>query len=108
MFSGFPLLNLPLLFQVVVPAMVMAKFLSVAQTNTSNNVETCAILAGKLARDSFRITHILVPKQSGTSDSCSTSNEEAIFEYQVRDAIICTAFLARNHSGGFPALGTSN
>lgn len=50
---------------ILVPAMVMGKFLSAAQANTSKNIETCAILAGKLASDRFRITHILLPKQQG-------------------------------------------
>ncbi len=45
--------------------LVMAKFLSVAQPNTAKNIETCAILAGKLEQDQFHITHILVPKQNG-------------------------------------------
>ena len=78
---------------VVVPSMAEGKFLSVAQPNTSRNVETCAILAGKLARDRFRITHLLVPKQSGTSDSCTTSNEEAIFEYQDKHELITLGWI---------------
>ena len=51
--------------EILVPSMVMAKFLSVAQPNTANNVETCAVLAGKLANNKFKITHVLVPKQKG-------------------------------------------
>lgn len=30
----------------------------------------------------FWITHLLIPKQKGTSDSCSTQNEEELFEVQ--------------------------
>lgn len=41
-----------------------------------NNIETCGILCGTLKRDCFTITHILVPKQTGTSDSCTSINEE--------------------------------
>jgi hypothetical protein len=120
---------------VSVPSMLMGKFESLADPNTQSNVETCGILAGKLAQNSFKITHLLIPKQSGihspsfctfsttrvsvkyfrshfilyqpnlrlrplsmaeklskckiifllilgTSDSCVTSGEEAIFEYQ--------------------------
>jgi len=78
---------------VVVPSMAEGKFLSVAQPNTSRNVETCAILAGKLSRDRFRITHLLVPKQTGTSDSCATSNEEAIFEFQDKHELITLGWI---------------
>lgn len=67
---------------VVIPSVLMEKFLSLAQTNTKNNVETCGILAGKLAANKFNITHVIVPKQNGTSDSCTTMNEEELFDYQ--------------------------
>ena len=79
--------------KMVVPAMAMGKFLSVAQANTSANRETCAILAGRLSRDCFRITHLLVPKQTGTSDSCTTSNEEAIFDYMDKHELIMLGWI---------------
>ena len=78
---------------VVVPSMAMGKFLSVAQSNTAKNVETCAILAGRLSRDRFRITHLLVPRQTGTSDSCATSNEESIFEFQDKHELITLGWI---------------
>lgn len=67
---------------VVVPSILMGKFLSLAQSNTKNNVETCGILAGKLAANKFSISNVIVPKQNGTSDSCTTMNEEELFDYQ--------------------------
>ena len=30
----------------------------------------------------FCITHLLIPKQTSTSDSCTTLSEEEIFEFQ--------------------------
>jgi len=91
--------------------MTMAKFLSVAHSNTSRNVETCAILAGKLSADQFRITHVLVPKQKGkkrqtttafvlglrnffhyspgTADSCTMSEDDLdLFDYQDKHDLI--------------------
>ena len=50
-----------------VPTMLMAKFLSLAEPNTASNVETCGILAGTLANNAFKITHLLIPKQRGAS-----------------------------------------
>ncbi|GAB6019634.1 hypothetical protein CHUAL_001197 [Chamberlinius hualienensis] len=67
---------------VIVPVSLMAKFLALAQPNTNRKVETCGILTGKLAKNKFTITHLIVPKQRGTSDSCATENEEEIFEIQ--------------------------
>lgn len=65
-----------------VPDDTMRKFLELARSNTDRNVETCGILAGKLQQHQLYITHIIIPKQNGTSDSCNTMNEEEIFDVQ--------------------------
>lgn len=57
-------------------------FLQLAKSNTAKNIETCGILAGSLAKNRLHITHIIIPKQHGTPDSCNTMNEEEIFEIQ--------------------------
>lgn len=67
---------------VVVPRDIVMKFLNVSEQNTQRNVETCGILSGKMERGSFYITHVLIPKQTGTPDSCSAENEEDLFEFQ--------------------------
>lgn len=67
---------------VKVPDDTMMKFLDVARSNTSKNVETCGILAGQLKQQQLHVTHVILPKQSGTSDSCNTMNEEEIFDIQ--------------------------
>jgi hypothetical protein len=63
---------------------LMEEFLSYARKNTSRGVETCGILAGRLlAGDStFAITTLIIPKQSGTTDTVQALNEEEIFEAQ--------------------------
>ena len=68
--------------KVVLPSSLSEDFLRAASSNTARNVETCGILAGKLSRNCFTISHVLIPKQNGTSDSCLTSNEEEVFEFQ--------------------------
>lgn len=65
-----------------VPDDTMKKFLELARSNTLKNVETCGILAGKLQQHQLYVTHVIIPKQSGTSDSCNTMNEEEIFDVQ--------------------------
>lgn len=65
-----------------IPDDTMRKFLELARSNTQRNVETCGILAGKLQQHQLYVTHVIVPKQSGTSDSCNTMNEEEIFDVQ--------------------------
>ncbi|XP_063969072.1 STAM-binding protein-like [Lytechinus pictus] len=72
--------NLHGLRDLFIPSDTMERFLALALHNTQRNLETCGILAGKLARDAFTITHIIVPKQTSTSDSCTALNEEDIFD----------------------------
>lgn len=67
---------------VKIPDDTMMKFLEVARSNTSKNIETCGILAGQLKQQQLLVTHVILPKQSGTSDSCNTMNEEEIFDIQ--------------------------
>lgn len=78
---------------VIVPSKVMVFFQNLAHTNTVKNVETCGILAGKLERNHLIITHMIVPKQSGTSDSCTTTNEEEIFDYQDQHNLITIGWI---------------
>ena len=44
-------------------------------------------------RGQLIITHLLVPKQSGTSDSCTTQNEEEIFDYQDQHDLITLGWI---------------
>ncbi|CAK1545901.1 unnamed protein product [Leptosia nina] len=78
---------------VVVPATLMAKFLTIAAANTAKNIELCGILAGRLEKNQLKITHVIVPKQSGTADSCSTNNEEEIFYYQDQHNLITLGWI---------------
>ncbi|CAG9834445.1 unnamed protein product [Diabrotica balteata] len=71
-----------LLRPVVVPVQLMTLFQAMAQSNTFKNIETCGILCGKLEKNELIITHMILPKQKGTSDTCHATNEEEIFEYQ--------------------------
>ena len=79
---------------VQVPSILMAKFISIAEPNTRANIETCGVLAGKLAQNKFQITHLIIPKQSGTADSCTTTGEEAIFDYQEKYSLITLGWVS--------------
>jgi hypothetical protein len=39
------------------------------------------------------VTHLLVPKQNGTADSCTTQNEEEIFDYQDQHDLITLGWI---------------
>ncbi|KAK9471206.1 uncharacterized protein V1510DRAFT_449108 [Dipodascopsis tothii] len=63
------------------PADLRAAFLDLAAPNTARKLETCGILCGKLNRNAFFVTSLVIPDQDSTSDTCATKNEEALFEY---------------------------
>lgn len=68
--------------QLAVPSELCRSFLRLAEANTSRAVETCGILCGKLNRNAFTVTHVIVPKQCGGPDYCDTENEEELFLIQ--------------------------
>ncbi|XP_012697657.1 STAM-binding protein-like A [Clupea harengus] len=68
--------------QLAVSSELCQKFLKLADSNTARAVETCGILCGKLTKNAFTVTHVIVPKQSGGPDYCDTENEEELFLIQ--------------------------
>ena len=68
--------------------------ITTASKNTlGRNVETCAILAGSLKYNCFTITHLLVPKQSGTSETCYANNEEELAFEQEKLGLITVGWI---------------
>lgn len=67
---------------VFVPASLRAAFLALAKPNTSRNLETCGILSGQLKNGAYFVTTLIVPAQASTSDTCHTTDEESLFNYQ--------------------------
>ncbi|NWW10562.1 STABP protein, partial [Oreocharis arfaki] len=79
--------------QVIVPRELCHKFLQLADANTMRGVETCGILCGKLMRNEFTITHVIVPKQLGGPDSCTTENEEELFVIQDQHGLVTLGWI---------------
>lgn len=67
---------------IVLPSRLIQNFLTLAYSNTVSNKETCGILTGKLEQNKLLITHLLIPQQTGSPDSCLTLNEKDIFDFQ--------------------------
>jgi len=81
---------------VVIPNNTMSNFLELSKNNTLNSIETCGILAGKLEYSQLLVTHIIIPKQKGTPDSCNTTNEEELFDYQDQHNLITLGWIHVN------------
>ncbi|XP_052520964.1 STAM-binding protein isoform X1 [Tympanuchus pallidicinctus] len=79
--------------QVIVPRELCHKFLQLADANTARGVETCGILCGKLMRNEFTITHVIIPKQYGGPDYCNTENEEELFLIQDQHGLVTLGWI---------------
>lgn len=66
---------------VFLPGQLRSEFLRVAEPNTRANLETAGILCGKLNRNAFFVTYLVIPQQTSTSDTCTTENEELLFDF---------------------------
>ncbi|KAG0329602.1 hypothetical protein BG004_002296 [Podila humilis] len=66
-----------------VPVRLLDRFLNIVRPNTIKKLETCGILAGVLSRNKLTVTTLIIPKQTATSDTCSTTNEDELFEFQM-------------------------
>ncbi|NWX20650.1 STABP protein, partial [Aegotheles bennettii] len=85
--------SMDVLRQVIVPRELCQKFLQLADANTVRGVETCGILCGKLMRNEFTITHVIVPKQHGGPDYCNTENEEELFVIQDQHGLVTLGWI---------------
>ncbi|NXL36976.1 STABP protein, partial [Glaucidium brasilianum] len=85
--------SVDVLRQVIVPRELCQKFLQLADANTVRGVETCGILCGKLMRNEFTITHVIVPKQYGGPDYCNTENEEELFMIQDQHSLVTLGWI---------------
>ena len=81
---SLPSLTSPALRPLHLPASLMATFMSYAASNTLANIETCAILAGRLQHNRLTVTHCLIPTQHATASTCSTVDEMELLAVQTK------------------------
>ena len=67
---------------VALPGDLISKFLNVAKVNSDQNIETLGTLGGRLSvcNNKLRVTHLIIPKQTGHSDNCTMEDEEGVWE----------------------------
>ncbi len=79
-----------------VPRTLAATFLLIAEPNSRQNKETCATLCGRLGGMSgsdLIVSHIVFCKQSGTPDSCVTTNEEELLQCMDDHSLIALGWI---------------
>ena len=65
----------------VIPQDLIPTFLRLSAANTARKIETCAILVGVMRNGELVVDRLLVPSQEGTPDTCTTTDEDEIWEY---------------------------
>lgn len=66
---------------IFVPQELQSAFLKVSRRNTSKKLEMCGLLCGRLNRNAFFVTNLVIPQQENTENTCQTKNEEQLFSY---------------------------
>ncbi|CCX33302.1 hypothetical protein FPQ18DRAFT_339890 [Pyronema domesticum] len=78
---------------VFLPSQLRSTFLSIASPNTTRNLETCGILCGFLENNAFFISRLVIPEQTATSDTCTTKDEEGLFEYCDKEELMVLGWI---------------
>jgi len=85
--SGQPLRSM------FIPSQLRARFLEIASQNTARNLETCGVLCGLLKNNAFHANTLVIPAQEATSDTCATTDEEALFEFQEKRDLLTLGWI---------------
>ena len=73
----------------LIPENLVSTFLNLSKTNSDDGIETLGTFGGQICSDNkYRVTHLLIPKQTGHSDSCIMDGAEDIFKIHEEENII--------------------
>lgn len=77
--------------KILLPTSLTEKFRDLSHSNSLKNIETCGFLFGEEMskasspnssfRKKYKITHLLIPKQTGTADTCNPLDEAEIIMF---------------------------
>ena len=67
-------------------------FLEAVKDNTDKDIETLAFLAG-FDGNNFVVTDIVVPKQTGTQNTCTTTDEQVMLDFLNDENLICLGWI---------------
>ncbi|KAI7469918.1 JAB1/MPN domain-containing protein [Hortaea werneckii] len=67
----------------LLPPDLRATFLQLAAPNTAQNLETCGILCGTIISNALFISHLIIPDQTSTPETCDTTaaGDNALFDF---------------------------
>lgn len=78
---------------VFLPTGLRDEFLRLALPNTRRNLEMCGILCGTCVNNALFISHLVIPNQTCTSDTCETVDEEEIFNFCMKEDLLMLGWI---------------
>ncbi|CAI4222133.1 unnamed protein product [Auanema sp. JU1783] len=80
-------------YSLTIASDIIDKFTAASYGNTQRNVETCGVLCGKKMNSNYLITHVILPPQVGTSDSCCAEDEMGLFNIQKENNLLTLGWI---------------
>ena len=74
------------------PAMI-SEFLGRAEANSARDVETCGWIAGSLVAGKYVATALVLAKQEGTANSCTTLDEVEVLEFLSKEELVILGWI---------------
>ncbi len=78
---------------VFLPANLRREFLKIAADNTRKGLEMCGMLCGTTVNNALFISHLVIPEQKCTSDTCETENEAAMLDFCIENDLIVIGWI---------------
>jgi STAM-binding protein len=98
-----PSVRSPIVFalrQLRIPQDAFSSFAWHVRQNTAQGIETCGILCGKEVRGQLVLSHIVLPPQSGTSDTCHMVDEGRLLDYQLQNDLMSLGWVHTHPTQG--------
>ncbi|KAJ7107551.1 hypothetical protein C8R44DRAFT_637374 [Mycena epipterygia] len=83
---------------VLLPNATLPRFLAIASANTAVNRETCGLLLGRLSDSRYVVETLLIPKQHGTSDTCTMDEEERVLGFTEERGLVMVGWIQTHPS----------
>ncbi|KAL2117671.1 hypothetical protein VTJ04DRAFT_7331 [Mycothermus thermophilus] len=78
---------------VFLPSTLRQRFLQLASENTRRGLEMCGMLCGTTVNNALFISHLVIPEQRCTPDTCETENESAMLDYCIENDLIVIGWI---------------
>jgi STAM-binding protein len=78
---------------VFLPSSLRREFLQIAADNTRRGLEMCGMLCGTTVNNALFISHLVIPQQRCTPDTCETENESAMLDFCIDNDLIVIGWI---------------